>query len=45
MFKHAIVREPGENFSHGLTSVGQGRLGLPVYAKVLEQHEAYCRAL
>jgi len=45
MFKHAIVRKPGENFSEGLTSVGQGTLGLPVYGKVLEQHEAYCKAL
>ena len=31
MFKHAIVRKPGENFSEGLTSVGQGTLGLPDY--------------
>jgi dimethylargininase len=45
MFKNAIVRKPGENFSQGLTSVGQGSLGLPVYSKVLEQHEAYCKAL
>lgn len=45
MFKHAIVRIPGENFSQGLTSVGAGTLGLPVDAKVLEQHAAYCKAL
>lgn len=45
MFKNAIVRKPGENFSKGLTSVGQGSLGLPVYSKVLEQHDAYCKAL
>ena len=45
MFTNAIVRKPGENFSEGLTSVGQGSLGLPVYAKVLDQHEAYCKAL
>ncbi len=45
MFKHAIVRIPGENFSQGLTSVGEGALGLPVHAKVLEQHAAYCKAL
>ena len=45
MFKNAIVRIPGENFSEGLTSVGEGILGLPVYAKVVEQHDAYCQAL
>jgi dimethylargininase len=45
MFRNAIVRKPGENFSAGLTSVGQGSLGLPDYAKALEQHEAYCQAL
>lgn len=45
MFKNAIVRIPGDNFSEGLTSVGQGALGLPVYTKVLEQHAAYCKAL
>ena len=45
MFKNAIVRKPGENFSEGLTTVGQGGLGLPVYSKVLEQHAAYCKAL
>ncbi len=44
-FTRAIVRIPGENFSEGLTSVGQGTLGAPVYAKVLEQHAAYCQAL
>lgn len=43
MFTNAIVRIPGENFSEGLTSTGH--LGAPVYAKVLEQHAAYCRAL
>jgi dimethylargininase len=45
MFKNAIVRMPGENFSEGLTSVGQGVLGAPVFPKVVEQHDAYCRAL
>jgi dimethylargininase len=45
MFTRAIVRIPGENFSEGLTSVGQGTLGVPVYTKVLEQHTAYCQAL
>jgi dimethylargininase len=45
MFKNAIVRIPGENFSEGLTTVGQGTLGPPDYAKALAQHEAYCKAL
>ena len=45
MFTRAIVRIPGENFSEGLTDVGQGSLGVPDYAKALEQHAAYCKAL
>lgn len=45
MFTRAIVRIPGENFSEGLTDVGQGTLGVPDYARALEQHAAYCRAL
>lgn len=45
MFQRAIVRKPGENFSEGLTTVGQGTLGEPIFAKALDQHEAYCRAL
>lgn len=45
MFKHAIVRKPGENFSQGLTSVSQGSLGAPDFGKALEQHAAYCAAL
>ena len=45
MFKNAIVRTPGENFSEGLTTAGQGTLGKPIYSKVLEQHAAYCEAL
>lgn len=45
MFTRAIVRLPGENFSEGLTHVGQGTLGVPDVARALEQHAAYCRAL
>lgn len=42
MFKHAIVRRPGENFAEGLTSFK----GAPVdYEKALGQHDAYCAAL
>ena len=42
MFKHAIVRLPGANFAHGLTTV---QLGAPLYEKVLQQHARYCDAL
>lgn len=42
MFKNAIVRLPGENFDAGLTTVS---LGKPEFARVLEQHRAYCAAL
>jgi dimethylargininase len=42
VFKHAIVRLPGTNFSQGLTSV---HLGAPLYDKVLLQHARYCEAL
>jgi len=45
MFTRAIVRKPGENFSQGLTSVGHGKLGKPIFEKALEQHAAYCAAL
>ena len=38
----AIVRPPAANFAAGLTSVD---LGTPVYARAIEQHEAYCAAL
>jgi len=41
-FSRAIVRPPSANFAEGLTSV---RLGVPVYAQTLKQHEAYCAAL
>ena len=42
MFKNAIVRMPGSNFALGLTT---GALGVPVYAKALEQHRRYVEAL
>ncbi len=42
MFSSAVVRLPSANFAEGLTS---GRLGAPVYAEALKQHEAYCAAL
>lgn len=42
MFRNAIVRKPGRNFSDGLTS---GRLGVPSYEKALDQHLRYCQAL
>jgi dimethylargininase len=42
MFTKAIVRRPGANFADGLTSVD---FGMPEYAKVLAQWEAYCKAL
>ena len=42
LFTNAIVRVPGSNFADGLTSVD---LGVPEYARVMEQWEAYCEAL
>jgi dimethylargininase len=42
LFKHAIVRIPGENFAQGLTTA---QLGAPVYDQVLQQHARYCDAL
>jgi len=36
------VRRPGTNFAAGLTTVD---LGVPIYERALEQHEAYCAAL
>jgi dimethylargininase len=45
MFKRAIIRKPGETFSQGLTSVGQGVLGEPDFARTVMQHDAYCKAL
>lgn len=42
MFKNAIARIPGENFSQGLTT---SNLGAPIYPKALEQHRKYLEAL
>jgi len=42
VFKHAIVRTPGSNFSQGLTTV---QLGVPCFDQVLQQHARYCEAL
>jgi len=42
LFKHAIVRMPGRNFSEGLTTVAAPA---PNYEKALEQHETYCAVL
>jgi dimethylargininase len=41
-FTHAIVRRPGENFAHGLTT---SHLGRPSYELMLRQHDAYIRTL
>jgi dimethylargininase len=42
MFKRAIMRRPAPNFAQGETSV---QLGVPEFAKVEAQYEAYCDAL
>lgn len=42
-FTNAIVREPGANFSRGLTTLATQEG--PNVAAALEQHAAYCRAL
>jgi dimethylargininase len=42
VFRHAIVRAPGSNFTEGLTTVD---LGIPDVETALAQHAAYCRAL
>ncbi len=42
MFTHAIVRKPGESLVKGLTSAN---MGIPDYAKALEQHANYVSAL
>ena len=42
MFRHAIVRLPGDNFAQGLTTA---ELGTPDVKLALSQHEAYCLAL
>lgn len=42
MFKNAIVRKPAPNFAEGLTTVS---LGVPDFAKVMQQYQSYCNAL
>jgi dimethylargininase len=42
LFKNAIVRVPGKNFAHGLSTAG---LGVPGYDRALGQHARYCDAL
>jgi dimethylargininase len=42
LFKRAIVRPPGTNFSDGLTTV---ELGQPDLSKALAQHKRYCEVL
>lgn len=42
MFTHAIARQPGPNFDHGITTSG---LGQPSYPLILQQHQAYLKAL
>lgn len=42
MLSRAVVRPPSANFAAGMTSVS---LGAPVYARAMEQHEAYCATL
>lgn len=41
-YRTAIVRQPGENFSDGLTEAGLGR---PDYEKALHQHNSYVATL
>lgn len=42
MFQRAIVRPPTGNFADGLTTVD---LGVPDFARALEEHARYCEAL
>lgn len=42
MFKNAITRLPGKNFSNGITT---SNLGKPDYEKTCRQHKLYCYAL
>ncbi len=42
MFRNAIVRKPGRNFSEGLTTAG---LGMPLLDRALAEHGRYCEAL
>jgi dimethylargininase len=42
VFRKAIVRVPGSNFSQGLST---GIFGVPILSIALEQHRSYCEAL
>ena len=42
MYTRAIVRRPGRNFAHGITT---STLGKPDFRRALDQHAAYCEAL
>jgi len=42
MFAHAIVREPGENFSQGITT---SNLGVPSFERMKVQHQQYIDTL
>ena len=42
MFRYAIVRQPGDNFTEGLTTAELGKPDVPL---ALSQHEAYCLGL
>lgn len=42
MFTHAIVRKPGDNFAHGITTA---HLGIPRYDVMMKQHNEYIKIL
>ena len=42
LFRHAIIRQPGDNFAQGITT---SNLGVPSYQQMLEQHTAYIESL
>jgi dimethylargininase len=42
IFTHAIIRKPGDNFAHGITT---SNLGTPSYELIMKQHEAYAKTL
>jgi dimethylargininase len=42
MFTHAIVRKPGDDFAHGITT---SNLGPPHYESMMKQHEEYIKTL
>jgi len=42
MFTHAIVRKPGDDFAHGITT---SNLGPPHYELMMKQHEDYIKTL